>query len=80
MDQYVTGGAIRRLREERGLTQAKLAERLDVSAKAVSKWETGKGFPDISLLEPLAGALGASVMELLSGDTVVNRNKSANMA
>lgn len=41
MDQYVTGGAIRRLREERGLTQAKLAERLDVSAKAVSKWETG---------------------------------------
>lgn len=79
MDQYVTGGAIRRLREERGLTQAKLAERLDVSAKAVSKWETGKGFPDISLLEPLAGALGASVMELLSGDTVVNRNKSANM-
>ena len=79
MDQYVTGGAIRRLREERGLTQAKLAERLDVSAKAVSKWETGKGFPDISLLEPLAGALGVSVMELLSGDTVVNRNKSANM-
>lgn len=79
MDQYVTGGAIRRLREERGLTQARLAERLDVSAKAVSKWETGKGFPDISLLEPLAGALGVSVMELLSGDTVVNRNKSANM-
>ena len=50
-----------------------------MSAKAVSKWETGKGFPDISLLEPLAGALGVSVMELLSGDTVVNRNKSANM-
>lgn len=58
MDLYVTGAAIRRLREARGLTQAQLAGLLDVSNKAVSKWETAKGFPDISLLEPLSAALG----------------------
>lgn len=79
MNVYVTGSTIKRLREERGLTQAELARRLDVSSKTISKWETAKGFPDISLLEPLAAALGVSVMELLSGDTVVNRNKSANL-
>ncbi len=79
MDLYVTGSTIKRLREARGLTQARLAQALDVSDKAVSKWETAKGFPDISLLEPLSAALGVSVMELLSGDTVVNQNKSANM-
>lgn len=79
MDTYVTGSTIRRLREEKGLTQAQLAETIDVSAKAVSKWETAKGLPDISLIEPLAAALGVSVMELLSGQTVVNRNRAGNM-
>lgn len=79
MDLYVTGAAIRRLREARGLTQAQLAGLLDVSNKAVSKWETAKGFPDISLLEPLSAALGVSVAELLSGDQVTNRNRGANM-
>lgn len=79
MDQYVTGAVIRQLRESRGMTQAQLAGMLDVSDKAVSKWETGKGFPDISLLEPLSAALGVSVMELLSGDRVTNQNRSANM-
>ncbi len=79
MDLYVTGAAIRRLREARGLTQAQLAGLLDVSDKAVSKWETAKGFPDISLLEPLSAALGVSVAELLSGDQVTNRNRGANM-
>ena len=79
MDNYVTGAVIRRLREGKGLTQEELAARIHVSAKAVSKWETGKGFPDISLLEPLAAALGISVIELLSGCTVRNRNRSANM-
>ena len=80
MDRYVTGGMIRRLRENKKLTQDQLAERLHVSGKAVSKWETGRGFPDVSLLEPLAEALGVSVIELLSGDTVRNGNRSANMA
>ena len=54
MDRYVTGDVIRALREKKGMTQEALAQRLFVSAKAVSKWETGKGYPDISLLEPLA--------------------------
>ena len=79
MDNYVTGAAIKSLREAKRLTQEELAERIHVSAKAVSKWETGKGFPDISLLEPLAEALGISVIELLSGCTIRNRNKAANM-
>ena len=80
MNNYVTGAVIRRLREGKGLTQEGLAERIHVSAKAVSKWETGRGFPDISLLEPLAGALGLSVIELLSGEAIRNRNRCANMA
>ena len=80
MNQYVTGDVIRRLREQKKMTQETLAERLHVSGKAVSKWETGKGYPDISLLEPLARALEISVIELLSGDWVQNRNRAAHMA
>lgn len=79
MDSYVTGAVIKRLREDRGLTQAELAGKLDVSSKTVSKWETGKGLPDISLLEPLSVALGVSVLELMAGSAVTNRNRSANM-
>lgn len=79
MDSYVTGITIRTLRERKGMTQAALAEKLDVSPKTVSKWETAKGLPDISLLEPLAAALDVSVTELLSGSTVTNCNVSGNM-
>lgn len=79
MDNYVTGAAIRQLRERKGMTQAALAERLDVSPKTISKWETGKGLPDISLLRPIASALDVSVMELMSGHTVTNQNSSGNM-
>lgn len=79
MDMYVTGAAVKALREEKGLTQAALADRLGVSGKAVSKWETSRGLPDITLLEPLAAALGVSVCELLSGGRVANRNVSGNM-
>ena len=79
MDRYVTGGVIRRLREDRRMTQEALAERLFVSAKAVSRWETGRGLPDISLLEPLAKALGISIIELLSGEDIRNRNRAAHM-
>ena len=61
------------------MTQAELAEQLCVSDKTVSKWETGRGFPDVSLLEPLGKALRVSVPELLCGQTIVNRNRSANM-
>ncbi len=79
MNTYVTAGTIRKLREVRGLTQAELAEKIGVSSKTVSKWETGKGLPDISLLQPLAQTLGISVIELMNGEHVTNRNVSANM-
>ncbi len=79
MDNYVTGAVIKRLREKKGLTQLQLAQAVGVSSKAVSKWETAKGLPDITLIEPLAGTLGVSVMELMSGDTVINKNISSNL-
>ena len=79
MDTYVTGAIIRRLREEKGMTQAELAVKLSVSDKAVSRWETGRGYPDITLIEPLAAALGVSVAELFSGASVTNRNRAFNM-
>ncbi len=79
MNTYITGAVIKKLREEKGMTQLQLAEATGVSDKAVSKWETAKGLPDITLIEPLAKALGVSVMELMSGDTVTNRNISSNM-
>ncbi len=80
MDRYVTGDVIRKLRESKKMTQEELAKKLYVSGKAVSKWETGNGYPDISLIEPLAKALDISVIELLSGNHIQNRNRSANMA
>ena len=79
MDSYITGSAIKNLREKKQITQAELADKLCVSSKAVSKWETGKGLPDINLIEPLSAALGVSVMELMSGDAVINQNISSNI-
>ena len=79
MNTYVTGTAIRSLRETRNMTQAELAEKIGVSSKTVSKWETGKGLPDICLLQPLAQALGISVIELMNGEHIINKNISANM-
>ena len=79
MNQYVTGSMIKRLRERKNMTQQQLAQKLNVSDKAISKWETSHGYPDISLLEPLADVLGVSVIELFSGENVVNTNKSFNM-
>lgn len=79
MDQYVTGAAIKRLRQDKRLTQQELAQLICVSAKTVSKWETGRGCPDITLLEPIARALDVSITELLAGSPVSNENVSANM-
>ena len=79
MNAYITGTTIKELREKKGITQAELAGVLSVSSKAVSKWETAKGLPDITLIEPLAKALGVSVMELMSGGAVINKNTSSNM-
>ncbi len=79
MDNYVTGATIRSLRERKNMTQAALASVIDVSPKTISKWETAKGLPDISLLDAIASALDVSVMELMSGNTVINKNISGNM-
>ena len=79
MNTYVTGSTIRQLREGKRLTQTELAEKIGVSSKTVSKWETGKGLPDISLLQPLSQALGISVIELMNGQHITNQNRSANL-
>lgn len=79
MSTYLTADTIRALREGRGLTQRGLAERIGVTDKAVSKWESGRGLPDISLIEDLARALGVSVAELLTGDVRENANRAGNM-
>ena len=68
MDHQKTGTLIATRRNELGLTQKELAKQLNISDRTVSKWERGAGFPDISLLEPLADALGLSVLELLHGE------------
>ena len=79
MNTYITGQTIKNLREKKGFTQAELADKLGVSGKAISKWETAKGLPDITLIESLANALSVSVMELMTGNTVVNKNISSNI-
>ncbi len=79
MDNYVTGAVIKRLREKKNLTQEELAQKIFVTSKAISKWENGRGFPDIGLLESLGKALDISVIELLSGKEITNQNRSSNM-
>ena len=65
MEPQVFGAFIQQRRKELGLTQNDLAEKLNVTSKAVSRWERGVGFPDIRLLEPLADALGLTLIELM---------------
>ena len=79
MNTYITGSTVKRLWEAKGMTQSALANRIGVSSKAVSKWETAKGLPDITLIEPLAQALGVSVLELMSGQQVCNQNRACNL-
>ena len=79
MDHYITAAAIRSLRESRGMTQQALADKIGVSSKTISKWETARGLPDISLLQPLSQALGVSLPELLNGEHIINRNTCANL-
>ena len=79
MDQYVTGAVIKSLREKSRMTQVELAEKLNVSDKTVSKWENARGYPDITLLEPIAESFGVSVTELLTGNAVSNSNVSSNV-
>ena len=70
MDAEATGRFIAQLRKQKGYTQRELAQQLGVTDKAVSRWETGKGLPDTSLLKPLGDILGVSVGELLSGKRI----------
>ena len=79
MNHYITGATIKALRERCCMTQAELAQQIGVSSKTISKWETAKGLPDISLLQPLAQALGISLIELMNGEHITNKNISANM-
>lgn len=68
MDNKKTGALIAARRQELGLTQKQLAEQLNVSDRTISKWERGAGFPDVSLLEPLADVLDLSILELIHGE------------
>lgn len=70
MDKNATGRFIAELRKQKGFTQKELAEKLMVTDKAISRWKTGKGLPDTSLLKPLGDVLGVSVTELLSGKKI----------
>lgn len=79
MNSYITGATIKAIREAKKMTQSELADMIGVTAKAVSKWETAKGLPDISLLQPLASALDTSVIELMNGERIVNQNRSSNI-
>jgi len=70
MECIKTGAFIAVMRKQRGWTQSELAEKIGVTDKAVSRWETGKGYPDVSLLKPLSEALDVSVNELLTGEEI----------
>ena len=76
MDNMKTGALIAQMRKEKGMTQKALADSIGVSNAAVSKWETGKGFPDISLLGPLSNALGLTVSEILAGERLEDTSLS----
>lgn len=80
MDASLFGKKIAALRKQKGLTQAKLAEQLHVSNKAISRWETGEGYPEISILKPLATALGTTVDELLSDEDSTEKNNEPTMS
>ena len=79
MDCASVGRLIRALRLERGLTQRALAEKLNLSGKAVSKWERGLGCPDVSLLGELSQLLGVDLTRLLEGDLTPNETVGGNM-
>ena len=68
MDVKRTGSFIAERRKGKNMTQAELAAKLQVTDKAVSRWERGVGYPDITLLEPLAGQLGVTVLDILRGE------------
>ena len=74
MDATRFGLFVAEMRKENHMTQAELATKIKVTDKAVSRWERGLGFPDINSLEPLAEALGVSVLELMKSEKIVETN------
>ena len=72
MDQIKIGRFIAKMRKEKPYTQRQLADMLGISDKTVSKWETGNGLPDVSLMMPLCDLLQISVNELLSGERLTD--------
>ncbi len=74
MDLKKTGLFISRMRKEKSMTQKEMAERLSVTDKAVSRWETGKGFPDVSILKNLSEVLGVSITEIVNGEKAEHEN------
>lgn len=75
MDSKIIGEFIKEQRALKNLTQKQLAEKLGVTDKAISRWETGKGVPDVSLLIPLSNALEVSVHEILLGEKIEEEKK-----
>lgn len=76
MNQELTGSFIAQLRKEKNMTQKELADKLGISDKTVSKWETGNGTPDVSLLQPLCKELSVNLNELLSGERLSDESYS----
>ncbi len=76
MDQIKIGKFIAQMRKEQGLTQSQLAEKLNISNRTVSKWETGSGMPDVSLLSPLCEALNITADELFAGERAVPKENT----
>ena len=68
MNQQKIGNFILELRKEKNMTQQELADQIGVTDKAISKWENGRGMPDLSLMKPLCNALGITINELLSSE------------
>ena len=70
MNQEKIGKFILELRKEKNMTQQELAEKIGVTDRAISKWENGRGLPDLSLMKPLCDELGVSINEFISGEKI----------
>lgn len=79
MDLQKTGMLLATLRKQKGLTQKEIADKLGITPKTVSKWETGHGFPDVATVSSLAEILGVSEQTVLSGKLEIGRGESGNM-
>ena len=79
MNLSKTGKLIAELRREKGLTQKSLADAIGICAKTVSKWETGHGFPDITLISELSNVLGVDISKLLTGEMPKTKPEAGNL-